>query len=61
MTILSKVANLSAVKEWSFGVSALVVLLDWGVCHVVVFRLGGIGVGVVVLVLASVIGGPGVR
>jgi hypothetical protein len=53
------VANLSAVEAWSFGASALVVLLDWSVCYVVILCLGGVGVDIVALVLPSVIGCSG--
>jgi hypothetical protein len=55
-TVLGEVACFSAVKAWSLGAPGSIILLDWGVCHIVVFRLGGVGVGVVVLVLTSIVG-----
>jgi hypothetical protein len=59
--ILGKVAYLSTVKTGSFGVWSLVIGLSLDVCGVVVFRLGSVRVGIIALVLASVIWGPGPR
>jgi hypothetical protein len=53
MTVFGKVANLPTVETGSFGALMLVVLLDWGVCHIVILHLGG--VSIVALVLASVV------
>jgi hypothetical protein len=58
-TVFGEVTCLSAVEAWSLGVSGSIVLLDWGVRHIVIFGLGGIGVSIVVLVLSSIVGGPG--
>jgi hypothetical protein len=58
--VLGEVSCFSAVKARAFGALGSVVLLYRYFRHIVVFGLGEIGVCVVVLVLASVIGGPGV-
>jgi hypothetical protein len=55
------VAYLSTVEAGSLGAWLLVVGLSLDVCGVVVLWLGCIHVGVVALVLASVIWGPGPR
>jgi hypothetical protein len=54
------VTCLSAVEAWPLRASGSIILLDWSICHIVIFRLGGVGI-VVALVLTSVVGCPGVR
>jgi hypothetical protein len=58
-TVLGEVSRFSAVKARAFGMFGSIVLLGWHFCHVAVFRLGEVGVHVVILVLALVIGSPG--
>jgi hypothetical protein len=57
VAILGEVPHLPTVKAGSFGAWLLIILLFWGICYVVVFGLhgGGVGIGVVALVLASIV------
>jgi hypothetical protein len=59
LAVLGKVPHLSAVKARAFRTFGSIVLLYWYFRHIAVFRLGEVGVRIVVLVLASVIGGSG--
>jgi hypothetical protein len=58
-TVLGEMSYFSAVKARAFGSFGSIVLLYQYFHHIAVLGLGEIGVCVVVLVLASVIGGPG--
>jgi hypothetical protein len=55
------VAYFSTIEAGSLGARSLIVVLPLDVRGVVVFRLGHVCVGVVALVLASVVWGPGPR
>jgi hypothetical protein len=59
LAVFGEMPHLSAVEAWTFRAFGLVVLLYWYLRHIAVLRLGEVGVRVVVLVLSSVIGGPG--
>jgi hypothetical protein len=59
LAVFGEVAYLSTVEAGSLGTWSLVVGLPLDVCGIVVFWLGCVHVGIVALILASVIRGPG--
>ena len=59
--VLGEVPYLPAVKAWTLRAFGSVILLGWYLCYVAILWLGIVGVGIVVLILSSIIGGPGAR
>jgi hypothetical protein len=57
--VFGEVTNFPAVEARSLRAASLVILLNWGVRHIVIFCLSDVGVGVV-LVLASIVWHPSV-
>ena len=57
--VFGEVSCFSAVKARAFGALGSIILLHWYFRHIAILRLGVIGVCIVVLILASVIGSPG--
>src|SRR5580693_2367448 len=57
--VFGEMSRLSAVETWSFGAFGSIVLLYWYFCHIAIFGLSIVGICVVVLILALVIGCPG--
>ena len=57
--VLGEVSHLPAVEAWTLGAFGPVILLSWDFCHIAVLGLCVVGIGVVILILPSIIGGSG--